>query len=162
MYLFLDLPKHCIKIHSMKPIWFCLHALTKYVPCPFRLRLYHRNSKSTEITFCSHRNANEVIATTFYTWHASCAVVAWANICCDQMTRVAVTAKRTSHRIWESGQYYRHITRSILGLYVNPYVQLHHALRSHLSYLKWSTLDVFLITYCELMFSVTYLRRLIS
>ena len=53
--------------------------------------------------FCSHPNSNEVITTKFCTWHGSCAVMACANICCDQMAMNGFTTKQMWCQIWICG-----------------------------------------------------------
>ena len=71
---------------------------------PYHKRLFHRNSNSTEISFHSHLDSNSVIATKFCTWHDSCAVVAFAKMCCDLMASNGITARRRFHRIWFAGK----------------------------------------------------------
>ena len=71
---------------------------------PFHKRLFHRNSNSTEISFHSHLDSNSVIATKFCTWHDSCAVVAFAKMCCDLMASNGITARRRFHRILFAGK----------------------------------------------------------
>ena len=51
-----------------------------------------------------HLNSNTVIATNFFTWHDSCAVVACAKICCDLMASNRVKARRSCNRIWIAGK----------------------------------------------------------
>ena len=53
-----------------------------------------------EISFCSHPNTNQVIATIFGTWHDSWAVVACAKFCCDMVISNWIRAKWNFHRIW--------------------------------------------------------------
>ena len=57
-----------------------------------------------EISFHSHLDSNTVIATKFWTWHDSCAVVACAKICCDLKTSKGITARQSFHRIWIAGK----------------------------------------------------------
>ena len=57
-----------------------------------------------EISFHSHLDPNTVIATKFFTWHDSCAVVVCANICCDLIASSGITARRSFHRIWIAGK----------------------------------------------------------
>ena len=57
-----------------------------------------------EISFHSHLHSNIPIATKFFTWHDSCAVVACAKICCDLMASNRVMARRSSHQIWIAGK----------------------------------------------------------
>ena len=57
-----------------------------------------------EISLHSHLESNRVIATTFCTWHDSCAVVACAKICRDLMARNGITGRRSFHRIWIVGK----------------------------------------------------------
>ena len=45
-----------------------------------------------------------MIATKFWRWHDSCAVVACAKICCDLMASSWVMASRSFHRIWIAGK----------------------------------------------------------
>ena len=45
-------------------------------------------------------NFNIAIATNFFTWHDSGAVVTCANVCCDILTRNGIKAKWNFHRIW--------------------------------------------------------------
>ena len=42
--------------------------------------------------FLSHPNFNKAIATKFCTWHDSCAVVAFANFCCNMTTMNGIAA----------------------------------------------------------------------
>ena len=52
---------------------------------PISLTVFHHNSNWMENSVCSHLYLNTVIATKFYTWHNSCAVIACAKICCNLM-----------------------------------------------------------------------------
>ena len=63
-------------------------------------QFFHHNSNVMEISFCSHPNTNEVIATIFGTWHDSWAVMACAKFCCDMITSNWIRAKCNFHRIW--------------------------------------------------------------
>ena len=56
------------------------------------------------MSFHSPLNSNTVIATKFCTWHDSCAVVACAQICCNQMAGNRITARWSFHRIWIAGK----------------------------------------------------------
>ena len=53
-----------------------------------------------EISFCSHPNCNEVIATKCCTWHDSCAVVACANLVAIWWTTTELQLKWNFHRLW--------------------------------------------------------------
>ena len=53
-----------------------------------------------EISFCSHPNTNEVIATRFGTWHDSWAVVACAKFCCDLIISNWIRSKWNFRWIW--------------------------------------------------------------
>ena len=57
-----------------------------------------------EISFHSHLDSNTVIATKFCTWHDSCAVVTFAEICCDLMASNGIMASLSFHRIWMAGK----------------------------------------------------------
>ena len=54
--------------------------------------------------FHSHLDSNTAIATKFSTWHNSCAVVAWAKICCNLIASNGIMARRSFHRIWIAGK----------------------------------------------------------
>ena len=58
------------------------------------------NSVSMEMSFCSHRRCGKMIATKFYTWHDSKAVVPCAKFRSDVTTYSGVTHKPIFHRIW--------------------------------------------------------------
>ena len=60
----------------------------------------HRNSNPMEISFHAHFDSNKVIATKVCTWHDSCAVVAYTNICGDLWTSNGVTVSQRFQRIW--------------------------------------------------------------
>ena len=57
-----------------------------------------------EISLHSHLDSNTVIATKFYTWYGSCAVVACANICCDLMASNGAMTRPSFLRIWIAGK----------------------------------------------------------
>ena len=57
-----------------------------------------------ELLFHSPLDFNTVIATKFCTWHDSCAVMAYAKICCNLMAGNGITVRRSFHRIRISGQ----------------------------------------------------------
>ena len=71
---------------------------------PFHKRVFHRNSNSMEISFLSHLDSNAVIATTFCTWHDSCAAVACAKSCCDLMASNEIMARQRFHWIGIAGK----------------------------------------------------------
>ena len=62
--------------------------------------IFHRNSNSMEIWFCSHPRYRKVIAMIFCTWHCSCAIVAGPNCCSDMMPNSGVILKPIVRRIW--------------------------------------------------------------
>ena len=47
--------------------------------------VFHCNSNSMEISFCSHLSWSKVIAMKFSTWHNSCAVVTCAKFCSNMI-----------------------------------------------------------------------------
>ena len=55
---------------------------------------------SMNTLFCSHPNAKNVIITKFCTCHNSCAVVAHAKVCSDQIANDEIMAKNIFHQIW--------------------------------------------------------------
>ena len=68
------------------------------------LTVFFRNSNSMEILFHSYLDSNIVIATNFWIWHDSCAVVACAKNCCDLVASSGITPTRNFHRIWIAGE----------------------------------------------------------
>ena len=70
----------------------------------FTNRFFVAIQNTIGISFHSHLNSDAVIATTFCTWHDSCAVMACAKICCDVMASNGVVARRSFHQIWIAGK----------------------------------------------------------
>ena len=63
---------------------------------PFHERLFHRNSNSMDISFCSDPLYIWGVAMKLYTWHDMSAVVACAKVCSDMMPYNGVTLNQFS------------------------------------------------------------------
>ena len=67
---------------------------------PLHKRHFNRNSNLMEISFSSYLSYSTVIAMKCYTWHNSCAVVAYAKFCGIMVPYHVVTLILNFHRIW--------------------------------------------------------------
>ena len=67
---------------------------------PSHLWFCHHNSISTDISFCSNSNSDDLVSTKFCTCYDSTAVVPCAKICGDIIARNGITMKWNFNGIW--------------------------------------------------------------
>ena len=65
--------------------------------------VFRQNSNAREYSVCFHVNSGKAIASIFFTWHNSFAVVEFAKYCCDLMTRNRMTNRNfIEFEFWSS------------------------------------------------------------